>query len=361
MFRKPVLLTLGMVLLLGGCGGSSSSKAPVTPPYAQNVTQTSAWIGTQQLTDGAILYTSTQIDPYFANLAAIGWLSDSTKIPQVEAWMQWYVGHLNSPDYNGLAGTIYNYDVASGVETSSGAYDSADSYAATFLSLAEALWNTNDAGAQAFIKTITENQFIVIANVITGMQQSDGLVYAKPDYQIEFLMDNSEDYRGLSDFANLATQAWADAATTTLYQASAASVQSGIQNTLFIPGNGLFYPYAGSPVPDLNTWYPDSVSQLFPIVNGVIAPSSAQAKTVYQLFNDGWPTWPQLSFNTQDPYPWCVVGYAGYLMNDKTNTENYILSIQKQYVNANPAFSWPFYSAEAGWFMRTNAGMETLP
>ena len=355
-WRSGVLL-VGMALLCG-CDGSSgggrtqNQQPPQTPNYKQNITQTSAWMSTQQLSDGAILNTSSEIEPYFANLAAIGWLVDSTKYSQVEAWMQWYINHLN-PD-----GTIYDYNVSNGTETSTGTYDSADSYAATFLSLAEALWSTGDSGAQTFIQNLGESNFTLIANVITGLQQSNGLVFAMSSYQVEYLMDNSEDYRGLSDFATLAMQAWNDTATTTAYQTYATNIQNGIQNTLFIPGSGLYYTSAGAAAPNLSTWYPDSVAQLWPIVNGVISPTSAQAQTLYKQFNNAWHGWPQLSFNSQDSFPWCVVGYAGYLMNDTDNTEGYLDSIQTKYVNATPPFPYPFYDAEGGWFMRTNAGME---
>lgn len=350
---------------LCGCGGSNSSGSsqppppppPVTPDYQHNLSATSAWLATQTLPDGAILYSSTEIDPYFSNLAATGWLADSSRIPAVEAWMKWYLAHLNQPDSSGLHGTIYNYNVSSGAETSTGDYDSADSYAATFLSLAEALWNTGDQEAQKFLQGLSEQDFLSIAGAITSLQQANGLVYAKADYKVEYLMDNSEDYRGLADFAALLGQAWNDTAAAAAYNAYAASIQAGIQNVLYIPAQGLYYPYAGSAAPNMITWYPDSVAQLFPITNGVIAATGAQAQKVYGNFNAAWPGWPQLSFKSQDSFPWCVTGYAGYLMNDTTHTNAYLVSIQNQYVNASPQFPWPFYSAEAGWFMRANAGM----
>src|SRR5580700_808201 len=79
--------------------------------YSRNISETSAWLATQQLSDGGILYTSTEIEPYFANLAATGWLEDRTKIPQVEAWMGWYIAHLNWPDRWGEYGTVYDCSV----------------------------------------------------------------------------------------------------------------------------------------------------------------------------------------------------------------------------------------------------------
>jgi len=365
--RRLSLLTIVALFSCTLCscgGGGATSAAPSAPSvsapnYKQNLSQTSAWLASQQLTDGAIQYTSIQIEPYFSNLAAIGLLADPTKIPQVEAWMKWYLGHLNQHDYNGLNGTVYDYNLSGNVETPSKTYDSVDSYAATFLTLAETLWNTGNPGAQAFVQNLGEHDFSVIANNLIQLQESNGLVIAKPDYTIEYLEDDCEDYRGMIDFANLATQAWGDTATSTLYKAHAATLQSAIQNILFIPSSGLYYSYAGAAAPNLGTWYPDSVSQVFPITNGVIAPTSAQAEVVYSKFNAAWRGWPQMNHNGQDPFPWALVGYAGYLMGDTANTNAYITSIQNEYVNVTPQFPWPFYSAEAGWFLRTNAGMQS--
>ncbi|HTA21956.1 MAG TPA: hypothetical protein VK763_00365 [Terriglobales bacterium] len=326
--------------------------------YSRDITETSAWFATQQLPDGAILYTSTEIEPYFANLAAIGWLEDETRIPQVEAWMSWYIAHLNWPDRWGEYGTIYDYNVAGITETSLDTFDSADSYAATFLSLAEALWNTGDPGAQSFIKdTIGRYNLNVIGNVITNLQQRNGLVYAMPTHQVEYLMDNSEDYRGLMDFARLAAQAWGDAAAASWYTAHAGAIQAGIQGALYIPSGGLYRPYAGSDAPNLKTWYPDSVAQLYPMVHGVVAPGSSRSNITYAAFNQAWPGWVDLSFNSQDEFPWVVVSYAAFLTQDKTRVDRYIDTIQNRYLLANPMFPWPWYGAEAGWFMRVNAGI----
>ena len=327
--------------------------------YARNITATSAWLATQQLPDGGILYTSNEIEPCFANLAAIGWLEDSTRIPQVEAWMSWYVDHLNWPDRWGEYGTVYDYSVAGVTETSLDRFDSADSYAATFLSLAEALWNTGDPSAQAFIKdTVGEYSLNVIGNVITNLQRSNGLVYAMPSDPVEYLMDNSEDYRGLMDFAHLAAQAWGDADAASWYTVHARAIQTGIQSALYVRNSGLYRPYAGSDAPNLKIWYPDSVAQLYPMVQGVIAPGSSRSKLVYAAFNRAWPGWVDLSFNSQDKFPWVVVSYAAFLARDRARVDRYINTIRNRYLITEPMFRWPWYNAEAGWFMRVNAAIE---
>ncbi len=339
-----------------------ASWAAVLPAHAQNsrdMTETSAWLATQQLPDGGILYTSTEIKPYFANLAAIGWLEDRTRIPQVEAWMSWYIGHFNWPDRWGEYGTVYDYSVSGATETSLGTFDSADSYAATFLSLAETLWNTGDPGAQSFIKdTVGEYKLNVIGNVIANLQQSNGLVYAMPTNQVEYLMDNSEDYRGLMDFAHLAVQAWGDDDAASWYRAHARGIRTGIQSVLYVRSSGLYRPCAGSADPDLKTWYPDSVAQLYPMVQGVIAPSSFQSKSVYAAFNKAWPGWTDLSFNSQDEFPWVVVSYAAFLAQDRARVDRYVETIRDRYLITDPVFAWPWYSAEAGWLMRVDAEIE---
>jgi hypothetical protein len=351
---------LTRIILL--CVAVIPSWAVVIPARAQNsrdVTETSAWLATQQLPDGGILYTSAEIKPYFANLAAIGWLEDRTRIPQVEAWMSWYIAHFNWPDRWGEHGTVYDYAISGRAETSLGSFDSADSYAATFLSLAEALWTTGDPGAQSFIKdTVGEYNLNVIGNVITNLQQSNGLVYAMPTKQVEYLMDNSEDYRGLMDFAQLAAQAWGDADTASWYAAHAHRIRAGIQSVLHVQNSGLYRPYAGSDAPDLKVWYPDSVAQLYPMVQGVIAPGRPRARSVYAAFNHAWPGWTDLSFNSQDEFPWVVVSYAALLAHDKTRVDRYVDTIRNRYMIADPVFSWPWYSAEAGWLMRVDVGTE---
>ncbi|MBV9183679.1 MAG: hypothetical protein JO356_20425, partial [Acidobacteria bacterium] len=210
-----------LILFLSFAAATVLAPTANAQNYQNNLTLTAEYISSQQLSDGAILYSNTEIEPYFANLAAIGWLKDnvSNRIPQVENWMSWYLAHLNWPDNQGIYGTVYNYTVSNTVETSTNNYDSADAYAATFLSLAEALWNTGDSGAQSFIRNaIGEYDLNVIGNIITNLQQVNGLVEAMPSYPIEYLMDNSEDYRGLSDLAALAKQAWGDISTENWYK-----------------------------------------------------------------------------------------------------------------------------------------------
>ena len=70
------------------------------PHYQRNITAAVNWTTSDvsSLPDGAILYTSTRIMPYYSNLAAIGLARTANRVyyPKIKDWMQWYIGHLNS-------------------------------------------------------------------------------------------------------------------------------------------------------------------------------------------------------------------------------------------------------------------------
>ena len=324
--------------------------------YQNNIAATAQWLRTNSVAgDGAILYGSSQINPYYGNLAAIGLTRDPSSYAPVQAWMQWYLNHLNWPDQWGLYGTVYDYDYSNGTETSHNNADSTDSYAGTFLSLAWAYYQTGDANAQNYIKTLGY-QLDVIGGILVQTQQSDGLTWAKPNYQIKYLMDNCEGYRGLRDLASIFQNALADATKAAYYNAVADHMLQGIQSmwmnnswAVYKDGNG------NLTVPNMGKWYPDATSQVFPVLEGVIAAGDSRSVQVYTNLNNAWPGWSSLSFNSQDPFPWVLVGDAAVLMGDARNVNTYIQSIDSKYVNNG--FPWTWYSAEAGWFLRLNAYM----
>jgi hypothetical protein len=331
---------------------SMISKSPYK--YQDDFNATSNWLSQSSAPDGALLYTPQQIDPYFANIAAIGMTKDPNRMPQVLAWMNWYMNHLNWPDKWGLYGTTYNYTVSNGVETSTNDADSTDSYASTFLTLAWNAWKNGDSNARSYISSLSY-QLDVIGGVLIQTQQSDGLTWAKPDYQIKYLMDNCEGYRGLRDLASL-FQAMGNSAKASYYTAAADSMQRGVLG-MWMNGTWAVYKdyYGNFIAPNMSAWYADATAQVFPVLLGVVSSSDSRAQRSYAAFNAAWPGWPTLSFNTQDPFPWCLVADAAAAMGDNTRVSTYINSIQSKYVSNN--FPWPFYIAEGGWFMRANSYM----
>jgi len=342
-FRKSgVLHCTLLVALYVGCSAQ-------TPNYQQNINLTGNWVvsSASSLPDGAIIFTSDKIDPYFSNLAAIGLTKNKNYYPQVKAWMQWYIAHLNYPDKWGLYCTMYDYSVSGTTETSLNDADSTDSYAASFLSLAWAFWQTGDADARAYISTLSY-QLDCIGGVMVQTQQSNGLTWAKPDYQIQFLMDNAEVYKGMRDVASL-FNALQNPNARDWYNAHAVSVSNGIRDNLWDAAHGNYLTSVGAPATDWTKWYPDSTPQLFPVLHGVIPSSDPRAQQVYTTFNQKWPNW---TTQFADAFPWVAVSGASALMGDTGRVNTYINTVQTHHVNTG--FPYPWYCAEAGWFMRVN-------
>jgi hypothetical protein len=336
-------------------GSSGSTSSSSGGQYQTNFNAVSKYISQFAKADGSIQYAPTEIEPYYANIAAIGMTKDPNRMPQVTAWMKWYINHLNWPDKWGLYGTMYDYNVSNGAETATQTADSTDSYAATFLTLVWNAWKSGDAGARSYIQGLSY-QLDAIGGVLIQTQQSDGLTWAKPDYQIKYLMDNCEAYRGLRDLASTYQNAFGDATKAAYYNAAADRMLNGILGMWM---NGTWAVYKDGigrlAAPNMGTWYADASAQVFPVLMGVVSASDARAQQSYAAFNAAWPGWPTLSFNAQDSFPWCLIGDAAAAMGDKARLGTYINSIQKKYQNSN--FPWPFYNAEAGWYMRANSYM----
>jgi hypothetical protein len=360
-------------LALAGCGGgggagsvmpaspATASPTPATtaapgaalPNYAANVASTAAWIAADaQLPDGAIVDSGTQISPYFANRAAIGLALAGGHTTAVQAWMQWYIAHLNATDVWGGSGTIYDYTVAGGVETSTGTADSTDAYAGTFLSLASTFYQTGGATAQTYVRSIRA-QLAQVAGVLTTGQQTDGLTWALPTYQIKYLMDNCEVYAGLRDYGTLLA-ALGDTADAATFAARAQASANGISSELWNASadaynNAIGVGNVATPVDWTN--YESAAAELFPVLFGVITPTSSQAVAAYAKFNAAFTKWDALDI--PDEYPWTLVSTAAILMNDAARANAYIGAVDGAYVATG--YPYPWYDAEGGWFVQSNA------
>ncbi len=370
---KQCLLALITVLSLAGCSQSpglgftptvttvsTTTSTTTTGTYTNVFSAASSWEVKIQATDGAIYdgysYTTNKITPYFANLSAIGWVLDPTKHADVLQWIQWYINHLNWPDKYGLYGSIYDYTVASpnGPETSLGTMDSTDSYAGTFLSLAWAAWQTGDSNLQAYLRSI-DYQLDVIGGVIVQTMQSDGLTWALPNYQIKYLEDNTEAYRGLADLSSLYA-AMGESTKSSYYAAKASMMLNGI-NSMWLSSAGAWAVYKDGygklVAPNWGTWYPDATSQLYPVLNRVVAAKDARSQTVYRKFNNAYPAWDDLSF--PDTFPWVLVGYTAALYGDSSRAQTDINSLDSKYVYND--FPYPWMSMENGFFLRMTSLM----
>jgi len=101
-------------------GGGTIAPTPTPTPESHSNTESFPQFALLRLTsrlpgDGyeqtlsprmARFHGSSQINPYYSDLAAIGLTHDPLSDAPVQRWMQWYVNHLNWPDRWGLYGTM---------------------------------------------------------------------------------------------------------------------------------------------------------------------------------------------------------------------------------------------------------------
>lgn len=293
------------------------------------------------------------IVPYFGNQAASALLPE---YPQVaRAHLEWYLQHLNRPDRWGLTGTVYDYRREGEREVPTGSYDSADAYAATFLSAVARYWRCT--GDTAFVRSHRADLDLV-ATVITALQDRDGLVWARPGHWVKYLMDNSENFQGLRDYAWLLGQL-GDSAAARYWAERAEAVRRGIREVMYHPGRGEYYwalKLSGTRrLPNWRQWYPDAVAQLFPLLCGVEQPASAPARSVYGRFSRFYPRWAAAPGTERSP--WGVLAPVALLMGDTTDLRMGLRAVTRLSSRGGPAW----HAGEAAYLLSTaRAWLEAL-
>ena len=324
-----------------------------------------AWLASLQLENGAIPMTYTangtvKMNPYFADFAALALLDRAdTYAENVKKYMDWHFSHLNTAesDYNGVDGTIYDYEItlADGKITAEsivltdghGTYDSTDSYAATFLTvLAKYCEKTGD---KEYI--ISHSKDIErIANAMFSTLHN-GLTFAKPDYEVKYLMDNCEVYEGAvaatSLFENVICPN--DSSYNGIAEkcrSSAKEIKATVENKLWNPiGNN--YRVGIRKILDLpertfnwNEYYPSATAQLFPIVFGLIEPNTERANHLYNKFCE---TYDWVNFDYPDAFYWGSNVMAAVKMNDIDRVVGYMTN----YTELMKTHAYPLYNADA--------------
>jgi len=339
------------------------------------------WIMESRTPDGAIAQNirGDHVIPYFANLSALALLRRDPAA--VRTYMEWYLGHLNRPDRTGLFGTIDDYvgvapgsgaDAADATDQGNtspsfgpaahlewaptGDYDSADSYAATFLSLVRDY--TERTGDETFAREHLPD-IKMVADVILALQDDDGLVWAKANHPKKYLMDNSEDYRGLEDFASVLVRLGLPELARGYHEA-AADISLGIESKLWDPKTNTYYWYLAAngrrARPNWKTWYPDAVSQLYPILNGLIKPDEARARGLWATLNSYHGEW----VTRTDMTPWAVTAYVAALMGDNKRADAALETVRENSLADKRDPRW--HSVESAFIYLTyEARRGTLP
>lgn len=163
-----------------------------------------------QLPDGAIAMTTPKgadgpvwVQPYFACHAALALLAPNPDAKEAAAdrervgkWLAWCVKNQEKGGYLcDRVGTATKYK-------SNGAVDAHDSSAALFLVVAERYQRAGGKVTEGLRGAVTAS-----LACLDGLTDTDGLTWAKPDYQVKYLMDNVEVYAGLTAAARFLTEA----------------------------------------------------------------------------------------------------------------------------------------------------------
>lgn len=333
--------------------------------FRQIYQRETAFLSTLQLENGAIPMTCSAngkltMNPYFADFAAMALLDNAAEYAdEVVKYMDWHFSHLNTAeeDFGGLDGTIYDYVITmkdgkiekeeiSDPENAD-PYDTTDSYAATFLTVVYKYYcKTGDTDY-----LVNHYQDLLrIANVMLATEQG-GLTYAKRNHRVKYLMDNCEVYEGATAaseiFGAIGDETDSDDISSIgkEYEDFALRVKENIERQLWNYVGGYYRPgiaaYVGVPTKifSWNTYYPQATSQLFPIICGVIEPSSERAKTLYGKFSEHYH-WE--AFEYDDPFYWGANVYAAAVMNDLESVVEYM----ENYLPLTEKHSWPLYNMD---------------
>lgn len=303
------------------------------------------WVASSQGPEGYFPLAGGRPDviPYFSNLTGLSLCGDPRRYSQVKKNLEWSFSRLNNPDRWGLNGTIYDYRLEGGALVNSNDYDSADSYAATLLTLAaDYQENSRD------LSFISEHyrELSTVAELIIALQDSDGLVWAKPDLKIKYLMDNCECYRGLKDWTRLLAELGYNELSN-IYGRKAEIIKNSILER-FWDENTACFAWAvdrenNRYLPARNQSYPGLFAQIYPVTFGVIPPASEQARSAYQKLNSELPGWPELSVG--DPLPWSILGYAATVMDDLPRASVFLQCCRSSYIISGRKYPWSTFES----------------
>lgn len=344
----------------------SAADRPRAVDYPRIIQDEGYWVSTAQLTcngsgNGAIAETrvtgrgKVSIHPYEANLGARAMVAAGPRyLPMVKRYIQWYLDHLNLPDYNGINGTVYDYDydpvTCTGIyqpDPRTGIapkYDSTDAYAGTFLSLVRHYAEANPADSAFLRSKRTTGDLELIADAITTTRQLDGLTSATPSYPAQYLLDNVEAQRGLQDYAWLLGNVLGNQPAATRRASDATLIRQSIETRLWEVSHtpGMYGWAADQLSPSWAKWYPDTVAQLWPVWDLLSTP--ARRLATWHKFVARWPNWANStpSFGSvgvaHDPNS--DIAYAAARVGDRTALDLYLTRSQVNWINAGRPPPW---------------------
>ncbi|KAJ6253648.1 hypothetical protein M0813_13062 [Anaeramoeba flamelloides] len=289
------------------------------------------------------------INPYHSNFAAIALtLSDNFLTDHqdtVKNYFKWYIAHLNKPDKNDVNCTIYDYKIEDGQEVSKDIMDSTDSYAATFLSLAYSF--VKNGGSSDFVKGYKDNLRCIAESIEATLSPQD-LTYAKPDYHIAYLMDNSEVYAGFRDYVKLLQDenTLNDPETADYYLDLRDRIGESIEELLWNSESEEYIIAYGESPPNWEEWYPDATANVWPCLFELPQANPERCQKLFKKLLDYHPTWLNGTADTSG-FPWCSINNVAISVSENSTANDFNDWLVEHFDSTN--WEYPYYCGEAGW------------
>jgi len=298
------------------------------------------------------------VSPYDGTMGAQGLLlGGPAYYPRVRAWIGWYLQNLNFPDHNGVDATIYDVwvDVTTGqqwvhIDPSTGkpSYDSTDAYAGVFLSLLRG-YAERVPSDRKFLRD-NAGRIEAIARAAVATKHANGLTGARPDWNGEYLLDNIDTERGLSDYAWLLRNVMKDTTRARFWQAEAAGLRRAVEALIWFPDKGMYGWASDQPDPQWSTFYPDAAVQAWPIIFGY--GDATRRATLWAQFNQAWPQWTTGQDNpgTPDLQPWASLAQAAAVVGRRDQVLAYLAGTEQSWVARGRP--WPWAVNDSFWRAR---------
>ncbi len=318
------------------------------------------YLASTVLPNGAIAYPPSDdgkndVIPYFSDTAAMGLLKDFNDdySPLVKDYINW---HFESQIGEGEdAGIIYDFDIILEEgevieQTSSGEYDSVDSYCATFIILLEEYAKVT--GDYEFLRE-NKKKIDQVLEAMLAQQKENGLTVVSPKNDTQYTFDNVEVSRALKSAVWLYTNVFSAGEYELQVLEGALSAHGAEFDALLyddvsglyyagLDGDGDYLDFGG-----IEEFYPTAVAQLSAILFEVIEEDSDKATKLYSDFCEEY-AWEDMEHLTSGhaSFYWALTAATGAKMKDEQRVRQYM-----EYYSENVAVDhkYPLYCADAGW------------
>jgi hypothetical protein len=122
------------------------------------------------------------------------------------------------------------------------------------------------------------------------------------------------------------------------------------------------------PTPNLDTWYPNTQAQLWPVLFGVMSPTDPRAQAAASAISDHWngrnrPDWANDPEHVNNGWVEAGHAYAALLMGETNRVRSYCEAVKRDKLKStgsNSIFAGTFDVDDAGWLLQISTATNTI-